>query len=78
MEVEPDILFMAKKAVGRMPLEVVPHLLDGVELRGITGKPFEMEPGIRTANRVDERPLVNTSPVPDQNDVSSQMLKEQA
>ena len=71
MQLESNILLVAKKTVSRMPFEVVPDLLNRVEFRSITGKTFEVKPGERMADRIDRRPLVDPASVPDQDNLST-------
>lgn len=59
-----------------MPLEVVPDLLSRVEIGRVTWKPFEVEPGIGIADRVDMGSLVNLTAVPQQDDMATQVPKQ--
>jgi hypothetical protein len=61
-----------------MPLEVVPDLLDRVEFRRISGKAFELEPRKGPADRRDRWSLVDTASIPEQNDMSAQVLEQYA
>lgn len=78
MQAEPNVLLVAKDAIACMPLEVVPDLLDRVEFRRVSGKAFEMEPWKSIADRVDRWPLVNSASIPEQDDMSTQVLEQHA
>ena len=78
MHCEPNVLLATQEAVPRMPLEVVPELLDRIEFGCVAGKALEVEPGKGITHRVDGRSLVNLSTIPEQDDGSTQMGEEQA
>lgn len=50
--------------IGQLSLLLIPHKLHRIELRSISGKPFQMEPIIATAQGSNRFPSVNTGLVP--------------
>ena len=65
-------------AIGEAGLKVIPDLFVGVELGRIGGEAFDLEPRIARQQSVQRGSLVNGAAVPDQDDVSAQMLQQQA
>jgi len=78
MQAEPNVLLVARDGIGGMPLEVVPDLLDRVEFWCVSGKAFEVEPWKSIADRVDCWPFVNLASIPEQDDMSAQVLEQHA
>ena len=56
-----------------MLFEIVPDLLDGVELGSIARKVFQVKPMELLLNRADDRPAVYAAIVPDNDDVSTEL-----
>ena len=78
MQVESNNLFVTKEGVTGVPLEVVLDLLDRVGFWRVSGKAFEVEPWKCSADRIDGWPFVNSASIPEQDDMSAQVLKQHA
>jgi hypothetical protein len=71
-----DIPLVPRQAVGRMPFEVVPELLDGIEFWGVSWELFDLQAGVGLLHCRDRRPPVNRALIPQQDDMTSQMVQE--
>ena len=71
-----DVFSMAGLTVGGAPFEIVPDLLNRVEFRSIAGEPFDMEAGVVLSQSGQVRSLVDATPVPQQDDVPPQVMKQ--
>jgi len=70
------MLLVTEQAVGRVPLEIVPHLLDGIEFGSILGEEFGVESRVIQQQLADDRSFVNLALVPEKNDRTAQVLEE--
>jgi hypothetical protein len=66
------------QAVGRMAFPVVPDLFGRIELWGIRRELLQMEPRVSLADRLDGRPSMNGTAVPEEDDMAAQMPQEHA
>jgi len=76
MEESLEMMQVARVAVGHRPLEVIPDELVGVEFRRIPGEPVGTQTPMSTEELSDQRPLMVSAVVPQQGDLSAQVLEQ--
>ena len=59
-----------------MCLEVIPDLFNRVEFWCIAWKPFDMKTRVVFSNFFNDRTLMDWSLIPQENNISSQMMKQ--
>jgi hypothetical protein len=75
MEAHSNILLGEGQAVRCMAFEIVPDLFNGIEIRRVTRKPFDMESRIVCQNLPDLRPFVNLPTIPKEDYGSSDVTE---
>ena len=73
MQVEAEILLVARQAVAAVSFEVTPDVFGGVEFRGIAGKPFDVETRIGGAKLGHSGSPMDRTAVPQEDDRPPQM-----
>lgn len=59
-------------------LDVVPHLLDGIEFRSIRRQPFQLEAWVARQDVANRGTLVHRAIIPDDDDPATEMLQQVA
>ena len=77
-EIAKQVVDRQRAAIGEARLEVVPDLFVGVELGGVGGKAFEVQPRVAGTQGADGRSLVNRPAVPEEDHRAVQMPQQQA
>ena len=72
------LLSSRRTTIRKTSLLLSPHKLHWIKLRGISGKPFYMEPFIASAQSSNRFPSMNTGLVPQKHDVSTEVSQKMA
>jgi hypothetical protein len=70
-----DIPLVPRQAVGGVAFEVVPELLDRIELGGVSWDLCNMSAGVGLLHRRDRWPPVNRALIPQQDDLTSPLAQ---
>ena len=73
VECDPKMLLVPEQTVGIMALEIMPDLFRWIEFGSVTGERFKVETGIVPPQVGNERSLVDSSVVPQQDDWTPQV-----
>ena len=69
-------MFLARRPIGQSSLRPVPHILGGVEFRGISGDVLRMDTRVTRQEVLHQLPAMNRAAIPEEDDGPPQMAEQ--